>query len=149
MEESPLASSSRIRLPFLNRLAVGITGTSNMYGLPGSSGSTLVCAYQGAYSVDNCVLRSRCDVFIQPLLTTRKRGCTFPCSAAACGNCSDSFTMKSVSVLLEAACRTSLIGPTTSRSASSGAEVNVRIRATVSGPCGPNVTTPARQPGSG
>src|SRR4029078_1146011 len=99
----------------------------------------LVCAYQGAYSVDSCLLSSRCDAFIQPLLTTRKRGCTFPCSVDACGNCSDRVMSKSVSGFLEADCRTSLIGPTTSRSSSSGAEVKVRIRATVSGPCGPKV----------
>src|SRR6185295_19730137 len=76
----------------------------------------------------------------------------FARSSADCGNCSESLTMKSVSLRVDDAYRTSLMGPAISRSLSNAGLQNVRTRRAGSkfgGPEGPKPTTPLTQPGFG
>ena len=72
--ESPLANSSRMRLPFLNRYAVGITATSNVYTSPGCNNASAASVYHGACGSDHRGSSARCDALSQPFVTIRERG---------------------------------------------------------------------------
>src|SRR6267143_4191361 len=72
--ESPFDRSTRIRLPFLNRYAVGITAISNRVTWPGSISLGELWLYHNAYSVDFDGSICRCEARNHPLVTTREFG---------------------------------------------------------------------------